>query len=393
MTAVLADPDAHYVSQGLIPPSAPPRRNVGVGAWLRRNLFSSVGDGVLTVIAALLLLWLIPPVIRFLLPHFDLGIHLPMYDLLPDWLRGLINHFNLSGNAVPFGAPVESCRVEGVGACWGYVWDRFDFFIYGFYPQDQYWRVNIIFALGALLIFPMLTPRFPFKRLNIFLFLVGLPIATLILIPGGQFGLTFIPTEKWGGLMVTLIISVVGITWSLPLGIVLALGRQSRLPVIKTVCILFIELWRAVPLITVLFMASVMLPLFMPEGTTVDKLLRALVGVTLFEGAYLAETVRGGLQALPRGQYEAADSLGLNYWKKTTFIILPQALKHVIPGIVGIFDLLLAVQNSSNNPDWKSPTTPETGYIAAGVIFWIFCFSMSRYARYMELRLNTGHRR
>jgi general L-amino acid transport system permease protein len=264
-------------------------------------------------------------------------------------------------------------------------------------------------VLGALLIFPMLTPRFPFKRLNIFLFLVGLPIATLILIPGGNFGLEFIPTEKWGGLMVTLIISVVGITWSLPLGIVLALGRQSRLPVIKTVCILFIELWRAVPLITVLFMASVMLPLFMPEGTTVDKLLRALVGVTLFEGAYLAETVRGGLQALPRGQYEAADSLGLNYWKKTTFIILPQALKHVIPGIVGsfislfkdtslvaivgIFDLLLAVQNSSNNPDWKSPTTPETGYIAAGVIFWIFCFSMSRYARYMELRLNTGHRR
>jgi general L-amino acid transport system permease protein len=223
-----------------------------------------------------------------------------------------------------------------------------------------------------------------------------------------MFGLTYIPTEKWGGLTVTLIVSIVGITCSIPLGILLALGRRSNLPVIKTVCILFIELWRAVPLITVLFMASVMLPLFLPEGTSVDKLLRALVGVTLFESAYLAEVVRGGLQALPRGQYEAGSALGFNYWKAHTFIILPQALKYVIPGIVGnfislfkdtslvaivgIFDLLNTVQNTTNGQDWKSPTTPETGYITAAFIYWVFCFSMSRYSQYMERRLNTGHK-
>lgn len=409
MTDALADRRTAYVRTNMRPAEPPPRTTVGVGAWMRRNLFGSIGDSILTILAVLLILWAVPPIVRFLLPPFDLGFSLPAFDWVPEWLRNLIGYFNPSGRAVPFDATVEQCRVENVGACWAYIWDRFDFFIYGFYPQSEYWRVNIVFALGALIIFPMLVPRAPFKRLNVALFLIVLPVATYILIPGGSFGLSAIPTEKWGGLMVTLIIAVVGITGSLPLGIILALGRRSELPLIKTVCIIFIELWRAVPLISVLFMASVMLPLFLPQGVTVDKLLRALVGVTLFEAAYMAEVIRGGLQALPRGQYEAADSLGLSYWRKMIFIILPQALKHVIPGIVGsfislfkdtslvaivgIFDLLLAIQNSSNNQDWKGPTTPETGYIVAAAIFWVFCFSMSRYSQYMERRLNTGHKR
>jgi general L-amino acid transport system permease protein len=219
----------------------------------------------------------------------------------------------------------------------------------------------------------------------------------------------YVPTEQWGGLLVTLIISLVGIICSIPLGILLALGRQSKLPIIKTLCVMFIELWRAVPLITVLFMASIMLPLFMPTGTTVDKLLRALVGVTLFSSAYLAETVRGGLQALPRGQYEAGASLGLGYWKRMYFIILPQALKHVIPGIVnnfialfkdtslvsivGIFDLLKTVQTGSDDIEWAAPNQATTGYIFAAAVFWVFCFAMSRYSLWMERRLDTGHKR
>lgn len=372
-----------FVRKELVPSEAPPSRVFGPWAWARRNLFASVGDTILTIAAALFLIWVIPYLYNFLI-----------------------------GKAVftdPDNIGAEACRLPNLGACWIFVWSRFDFFVYAFYPATEYWRVNICFALGALIIIPMLWPGLPFKRLNIAAFLVVLPVVSYILIRGGYFGLEFIPTEKWGGLMVTLIISIVGITGSIPLGILLALGRQSKLPIIKTVCILFIELWRAVPLITVLFMASVMLPLFMPQGTTVDKLLRALVGVTLFESAYLAEVVRGGLQALPRGQYEAADSLGLGYWRKVAFIILPQALKHVIPGIVGnfislfkdtslvaivgIFDLLNAVQNTTNGTDWRSPTTSQTGYLTAAFMFWIFCFSMSRYSQYMEKRLNTGHKR
>jgi general L-amino acid transport system permease protein len=256
----------------------------------------------------------------------------------------------------------------------------------------------------------LLIPKAPFKRTNAVLFLLVYPIVSYYLLAGGVFGLREIPTEKWGGLLVTLIISVVGITLSFPLGIILALGRQSQMPIIKTVCIGFIELVRAVPLITVLFMASIMLPLFMPQGTTVDKFLRALVGVTLFTSAYMAEVVRGGLQAIPRGQYEAAASLGLGYWQRMGLIILPQALKHVIPGIVNSFialfkdtslvyivgmkDLLEAVKTKNDSAlEWQSANTATTGYLFAAMVFWVFCFGMSRYSIYMENRLNTGYKR
>jgi general L-amino acid transport system permease protein len=372
--------DALYVRDEFVEARPAPGATGGPVLWLRQNLFATPSDSLLTIIGIVFLCWAVPPIFNFLIGH-----------------------------AVPPGGTVEQCRAEGAGACWAYIYARFNFFIYGFYPIDQYWRPNIVFVLGAALIIPLLMPSQPFKRTNAILFFVVFPVVSYFLLAGGVFGLSRVPTEQWGGLLVTLIISLVGIIGSIPIGILLALGRQSKLPIIKTLCVLFIELWRAVPLITVLFMASIMLPLFMPTGTTVDKLLRALVGVTLFSSAYLAETVRGGLQALPRGQYEAAAALGLGYWKRTWFIILPQALKHVIPGIVntfialfkdtslvsivGIFDLLNTVQAASSDIEWASPTQAVTGYVFAAGMFWIFCFAMSRYSLWMERRLDTGHKR
>jgi general L-amino acid transport system permease protein len=223
---------------------------------------------------------------------------------------------------------------------------------------------------------------------------------------GFDFGLRSVETPLWGGLMVTLVVAIVGIVASVPIGILLALGRRSTLPVIRFLSVAFIEVVRGVPLITVLFMASVMLPLFLPPGVNFDKLLRALIGVALFSAAYMAEVVRGGLQAIPRGQYEASRALGLRYWQMMQEIVLPQALKIVIPGIVnsfislfkdtslvliiGIFDLLGIVQQNFNDPNWTSPYTPAAGYVFAGAVFWLFCFSMSRYSIYTERRLRTG---
>lgn len=372
--------DIAYVRSEIEKAQPAPRSQSGIVAWLRKNLFASVSDSILTVIAVLLLLWLVPQLYGFLI-----------------------------GRAVPPGGTVEQCRVENVGACWAYIASEIEFFIYGFYPMAEYWRPNVVFAMLALIGLPLLWPSAPFKIVNAILFFVVFPIASVVLLSGGMFGLRYVPTEQWGGLLVTLIISVVGISLSLPMGILLALGRQSKLPIIKTLCIAFIELIRAVPLITILFMASIMLPLFMPQGMTVDKLVRALVGVTLFASAYMAEVVRGGMQAIGRGQYEAAAALGLGYWQRMGFIILPQALKHVIPGIVGNFisllkdtslvyivgmkDLLEAVKTKNDAIEWASPTQSVTGYIFAAAAFWVLCFSISRYSRYWERRLNTGHKR
>ncbi len=372
--------DVAFVRTEMAPLEAPPGRTTGAGAWLRKNLFATPTDAVLTVLGVLFLLWAVPPLFGFVI-----------------------------GNAVPPGGTVEQCRAPGAGACWAYIGSEIEFFIYGFYPIAEYWRPNIVFAMLAVLIVPLLWPKAPFKIANAILFFVVFPVLSVILLAGGMFGLRYVPTEQWGGLLVTLIVSIVGICLSLPIGIVLALGRRSKLPVIKTLCIMFIELIRAVPLISILFFASIMLPLFMPQGATIDKLLRALVGVTLFAAAYIAEVVRGGMQAIPRGQYEASSALGFGYWKTMAFIILPQALKHVIPGIVNIFislfkdtslvyivgmkDLLEAVKTKNDALEWASPNTSVTGYAFAAAVFWAFCFSMSRYSIWMERRLNTGHRR
>ena len=224
-----------------------------------------------------------------------------------------------------------------------------------------------------------------------------------------DYGLEPVETSQWGGLLVTLVVSVTGIVASLPIGILLALGRRSDMPVVKTFSVIFIEAWRGVPLITVLFMSSVMLPLFLPPGTNFDKLLRMLIGIALFSSAYMAEVIRGGLQAIPKGQHEAAMALGLSYWQSMGQIVLPQALKIAIPNIVGsfislfkdttlvsivgIFDLLGIIISGFADSKWASPQTAPTGYFTAALIFWTFCFAMSRYAAFTERRLNTGHKR
>ncbi|MDX1608597.1 MAG: amino acid ABC transporter permease [Halofilum sp. (in: g-proteobacteria)] len=358
------------------PDALPPTTSVGAVGWLRNNLFSTWYNSLLTLVILYLL-------IRYLTPLFDWAI------LEADFA----------------GTSTEDCDSEG--ACWVFLQQRFGFFIYGFYPEAERWRVNIAFVLLAIVLIPQFIEGFPWRKwLGIF-GLTGFPIICWFLIAGGAFGLKPVAATEWGGLMLTLTLAYIGILSSLPIGIVLALGRRSSMPVIRGICVVFIEIWRAVPLITVLFMASVMLPLFLPEGVNFDKLLRALIGITLFWSAYMAEVVRGGLQAIPKGQYEAADALGLNYWKKTGLIILPQALKIVIPGIVntfialfkdttlvliiGLFDVLATVQSTIIDPEWQA--VDAEGYLFVGFCFWVFCFGMSRYSQALERKLHTGHKK
>lgn len=294
----------------------------------------------------------------------------------------------------------------GAGACWLFISQRLNFFIYGFYPEEFQWRVDIMFGLLALSFAPQFIERFPGRKWLGLFGLTGLPIVGYFLIPGGVFGLEEVQSSKWGGLMLTLILAYIGIIASLPIGTLLALGRRSEMPIIRGLCVVFIEVWRAVPLITVLFMASVMLPLFLPEGMNFEKLARALIGITLWQSAYMAEVIRGGLQAIPRGQYEAASALGLGYWKKMGLIILPQALKLVIPGIVntfislfkdttlvliiGLFDILGTVQSTVTDPAWQNVAVE--GYVFVAFCFWVFCFGISRYSQNLERKLDTGHR-
>jgi general L-amino acid transport system permease protein len=481
----------------------PPPNTTGFTGWLLQNLFNTPLNAVLSILGTAFIVWIAWGVI--------------------DWalVRGVFA-----------GESRDACvAVPDSGACWPYVWAKFHQFVYGFYPFDQRWRVNICLVIGAAALVTMAIPSLPYKKWNALFLLAVYPLLTFILLTGGNlslslsttlgiiglllfsalalpvvafgveegirrnrlalglagialviflssffismpevnvfgnfvsvaalvivsllavaaflsiaheassrdisaraaligwigaccavvavlvlvtadFGLVPVETQQWGGLLVTLVVAVTGIVASLPLGILLALGRRSKMPVVRLFSVIFIEVWRGVPLITVLFMSSIMLPLFMPEGVNFDKLLRALVGTALFTAAYMAENVRGGLQAIPRGQYEAAQALGLSYWKMMNLIVLPQALKIVIPGIVnscislfkdttlvliiGLFDLLGIVNASFNDPNWVSPQTPLTGYFVAALMFWVFCFGMSRYSMFMERRLQTGHKR
>ena len=373
-------PSLFYVRDGDEPDMPPPRTQRGIILWLRANLFSSWLNTILTFLGVALIAWIVPPLFRWAI-------------LDAAWT----------------GSSRDVCLDPSVGACWAFVKAKFAQFMYGRYPFDERWRVNLLAIMLVAGLIPMAIPRVPFKRENAIYLLVIFPIAAYFLLVGGVFGLAHVETTLWGGLLVTLVVAIVGMVVSVPLGILLALGRRSRLPVIRIASVTFIEFVRGVPLITVLFMASVMLPIFLPPGTTFDKLLRALIGVALFAAAYMAEVVRGGLQAIPRGQYEAAAALGLGYWPMMGLIILPQALKIVIPGIVnsfislfkdtslvliiGIFDLLGIVQLGFADPNWVSYKTPTTGYVFAAAVFWVFCFSMSRYSIYTERRLHTGHRR
>ena len=304
----------------------------------------------------------------------------------------------------------SACAEPGAGACWPFITHKLGLFMYGRYPAAERWRVDLTYVLALAGLLPLMIPRVPGKLWTSLYLLVAFPILGFVLVRGGIPGLPYVPTDLWGGLFLTLVVASVGIAASFPIGILLALGRRSELPIVRWASIAFIEFVRGVPLVTVLFMSSVMLPLFLPPDVTFDKLLRALIGVALFSAAYLAEVIRGGLQAIPRGQYEAADALGLSYAQKMGFIVLPQALKLVIPGIVnsfislfkdtslvliiGLFDLLGIVQQSiSADAKWFSPQTAATGYVFAGAVFWIFCFGMSRYSAFLERRLATGDRR
>ncbi len=369
-----------FVRSADAPLLTPPRLTTGPVAWVLHNLF----PGVLSSIVTLLLLSLIGVILWSIIP----------------W--ALIN-------AVWSGADREACVAQSDGACWPFVVAKVRQWIYGFYPIAERWRVTICFAVLAIALVPMMMPSAPYKLWNTLFLLVAFPIMTFVLVRGGVFGLVPVGTLNWGGLLVTLIVSMIGIVASLPLGILLALGRQSDLPIVRYLCTGFIEVVRGVPLITVLFMAKFMFPLFMPPGVNFDDLLKALIGVALFSSAYMAEVVRGGLQAIPKGQVEASKALGLSYWKTMFLIVLPQALKIVIPGIVNtfiglfkdttlvstisIFDLLGVVQSSFNDAKWASPQTGNTGYFVLALIYWVFCFSMSRYSIYTERRLNTGHKR
>lgn len=427
-------------------------------AWVRQHLLSSPLNIALTLLCVYLVIDTVPSLIRF-------------YFL----------------DAVWSGTSRDACLAEKagrpVGACWAYIADRFQYFIYGSYPIAQRWRVNIVFAMFALGVAWLLWTNAPKKKLGIFFFFVLMPISAYVLLLGGPGAerflgicltltlvlaalyviLSFVPqlvrfyiggaalavveqlpvwkrffgpkqlvlfalvvfgflsllagspglprvdTGLWGGMTVTFLIAAVGIVFSLPLGVVLALGRRSKLPIIQLLSVIFIEFVRGVPLITVLFMANTMLPLFVPQEYSPDRLLRPLVGVALFAAAYMAEVVRGGLQAMPKGQYEGAMSLGLGYWSMMRLIILPQALRIVIPGIVntfiglfkdttlvtivGIFDFLRTIEATLVDPTWATPTTRATGYAFAAIFYFLCCWGMSRYSIAVEKRLAAGQKR
>jgi general L-amino acid transport system permease protein len=374
-----------YVREAPVDAMPPPASSRGVYGWLRQNFFATPLDAVLTILTLLLLAWVVPPFIEFVLI-----------------------------DAVWTGADREACIITQqrpeVGACWPFVRDRFAYFIYGSYPISERWRVDAFFVLLAIGIVWLLKLDAPRRDLGAIYFFVVMPIASYILLTGSRlFDLRPVDTSLWGGVLVTIVVAAVGIVVSLPVGILLALGRRSRMPIVRLLSIIYIEFVRGVPLVTVLFMASVMLPLFVPEQYSPDKLLRALIGIAMFASAYMAEVVRAGLQAIPKGQYEGAQAVGLGYSQMMRFIILPQALKITIPNIVntyiglfkdttlvfivGIFDLLKTIEVSRIDPKWAAPTTSTTGYVFAAVFYFVFCYMMSRYAKNMEARLARADRR
>jgi len=357
----------------------------GARGWMRANLLSTPFNIVLTILIVLLLAWVADELAKFLI-------------------------FNAVWSGTDRNACLESIQHREIGACWPFVWERWSYFVYGSYPIPQRWRVDLFFVMLAVGVVWLLWLEAPRRHLGVVYSFIVLPVVSYILLHGFELiGMPLVDTVLWGGVLVTVVVASVGIVLSLPLGILLALGRRSRMPTVKLFSVMFIEFVRGVPLITVLFMASVMLPLFVPEALEPDKLLRALIGIALFASAYMAEVVRAGLQAIPKGQFEGAMAVGLGYWQMMRLIILPQALKITIPNIVntyiglfkdttlvfivGIFDFLRTVEVARIDPKWATPVTSTTGYAVAAVFYLVFCYGMSRYARAMEARLAKGDSR
>lgn len=458
----MSENSSHYVRTEMLPPQPPPAGEVGPRKWIWDNLLSSMANfsspgaaigSILMIIltfGTIILAWLVFSIV------FEFAI---THAIFSGENANYCRHVDNKG-MVPLGTEI--------GACWNFIHYRFGQFMNGFYPIEERWRVYLTEFLGAVLIAAILIPSLPKKGLTAVLLFGVYPFVAVVLLYGGNiefsthtwifwagifalclvglaiaqavigekgifmsgaklvliaaiaifailaflsvdFGLETVETPKWGGLMLTLVIGLTGIVVSLPLGIVLALGRRSQMPVVRLASTIFIEVWRGVPLITVLFMSSVMLPLFFPEGVSFDKLIRALIVVALFSSAYMAEVVRGGLQAIPKGQYEGAQALGLSFWQTNNLITMPQALKLVIPGIVntfiglfkdtslvsiiGLFDFLGINEAARQDTNWLAPTIPMTSFLFLAIVYWIFCFSMSRYSIYTENRLHTGHKR
>jgi general L-amino acid transport system permease protein len=370
--------NAAYVRRTAAPTLPPPRLSQGAIAWARANLFSSWLSGAATLALVALGLWALPPLIAWATTRAV-------------W-------------SAPDGA---LCRVHQDGACWAFVARKLDYLRYGSYPVAERWRVDATEIVGAALIAWMLWPRAPRRGLGAALFFLGFPALAFALLHGAEsLGLPLVDTLLWGGVFVSLATALVGIVFSLPLGVLLALGRRSRLPIVRAACVVFIELVRGVPFVVVLYMANNMLPLFLPPGWAPDRFIPPLVGTALFAAAYMAEDVRGGLQSLDKGQVEGAMALGLGYWRTTRLVVLPQALTRVIPGvvnnfiglfkdttlvaIVGMVDFLAAMDNAFKDAAWSGPTILPTGYVFAGLFYFVFCYGMSRYSAAMERRLAVG---
>jgi general L-amino acid transport system permease protein len=369
-----------YVRNASGPILPPPLARRGAIGWLRANLFSSRSSTAVTLLLAAFCLWRLPDLIAWATTRAV-------------W-------------RAPDGA---LCRAHQDGACWAFVAAKLDYFRYGSYPQTERWRVDVVEGVGAMLIVWLLWPRAPRRGVGALLFFVAYPIAGFVLLRGApSLRLPLVDTQLWGGVFVSLLTALVGIVFSLPLGVMLALGRRSRLPIVKAASVVFIEGVRGVPFIAVLYMAENMLPLFLPPGWSPDRFIPPLVGAVLFAAAYLAEEVRGGLQTLPRGQYEGAMALGLGYWRLTGLVILPQALTLVIPGLVnnfiglfkdttlissvGMVDFLAAIDNGLKDAAWSGPTLLPTGYAFAALFYFVFCYAMSRYSAAIERRLALGRR-
>ena len=349
----------------------PPVSSIGVIGWIRQNLLNGWFNSLLTL-ATLFMLWkIVPPLVNWTFVHAN-------------WMT-----------------TSEVCR-SGEGACWSIIPANIRFITFGFFPHDQQWRPLLAMVLLVGLLFYSQDRRH-WKKTLAWAWLIGLFVMGLLM-KGGLFGVSAVESSQWGGLPLTLILSVFGLTAAYPLGVILALGRQSRLPVVKSLCIIYIELIRGVPLISLLFMSSVVFPLFLPEGVTVNKILRAQAAIILFTAAYIAEVVRGGLQGMNKGQYEAADSLGLNYYQTMRLVILPQALKIVIPPtvsilisafkdtslvvIIALYDLLKTTQSVLSDPKWMGYSTEA--YIFIAMVYFVCCFFMSNYSRRLERELDTG---
>jgi general L-amino acid transport system permease protein len=362
----------------------PPVATTGVLGWLRMNLFSNWINSLVSLFVLYILIQFIPWILNWTIFAADFK-------------------YNFNGEEI---IDRTMCsRVldpENGGACWAIIYVRFYQFMYGFYPRDEVWRVNLSYIMLAVAVVPLLFDKFPFRK-HFLKFTYVFPVIAFFLLNGGL-GLESVSTNKWGGLLVTLVLGCTGIALAFPLGIVLALGRRSNLPVISMMCTLFIEFIRGVPLITLLFFGMVMLPLFLPEGVNMDGLARVLVAVTLFQSAYMAEVIRGGLQAIPQGQYEAARSIGLSYWQMNMKIVLPQAIRISIPSIVntsiglfkdttlviivGLLDLLGIGRGALADTTWLGLAYEV--YFFVSLVFFIFTFAMSRYSLYLEKKLKTG---